>query len=361
MVAAFSIPLAQQTPPSTRLKIVRGTKMDAVPLPPISPATPLKDRKFNVIHWQLQFDFSKPVAKAPKPILTTHEVLECEKGIRDRDSFIQMIGDKQRYHEMTRISRGEIIKWLNKSTSLRGLQPWEEEQIYRDHMQDTIMKVCRRLELGLFGLPKRGEVISSVFQSATVIGINEKRMAIRIDIDGIESDISIGEFHRLWSLEAPRNGNLMGYYYTFLKMDAPRYVRALDNGNLNAVTLDDDEDNDDADHRSSSVGSLAGRLSELPEFLEGNRQEFAQFVQDYILEWVLFNMRDTEQDMLDADFFRRFWGLGFKIKEIKQQTGYNSTRIADGKARAMKLVMEGIDLNELAEMFGRRVLQGCDC
>lgn len=325
----------------------------------------MKDKKFKVIHWQLQFDFSKPLPKVDKqaaPVVQKPESLECEKGIAYRDQFLKMIGTPKTYHEMTRISRGEIIKWLNRSSTLQGMQPWEEEQIYRDHLGDTIMKVCRRMEVGLFGLPKKGQGIRSVFQSATVIGINEKQMVMTIELqDGPQVDITIAEFHKLWEAVDQRDVNLMGYFYTFLKMDAPRYVKSMDGARINSITMDDDDDNEDCDHRSTMIGALAGRLSEAPDFLEGNRQEFAQYVHDFIMEWVVWNMRETEQDLLDADFFRRYWGMGCKLKEIKQQTGHNVTRIARGQARAWEIVMGSIDIAQLAEQFGRQVLSGCNC
>jgi hypothetical protein len=308
------------SPPATRLKIVRGTKLDAIPLPPISPATPLVNRKTKAIYWQLQFDFTRPVEKLTKihtgnrtPQPRTQE--ETNKGIRDRKLFMDMVGDKRRYHEMTRIARGEIIKSLNKSQTLRGMQPWEEEQLYMDHLHDTIIKVGHILEGGRSNPKENGK---------------------------------------------PLGENLLGYFYVFLKMDAPRFVRAMDMKAIQSIVVDE-EDSEDPDHRSALTGALAMELSELPEFMEGNQKAFAEFVHAYIFEWTFRNVTKTEEDILDASFFRTYYGTNMKVKEIKQATGHNACRINTGYKAVLEYVKAHVDLNALVELFGRQIMSGCDC
>jgi len=365
------------SPPATRLKIVRGTKLDAIPLPPISPATPLVNRKTKAIYWQLQFDFTQPIQplwsnnrqarqkRQPKPksnlprrerpdprrakVLDTVDLLridadkrakakgtngnylgksqsssripiarnaqEVARGIRHRDLFMEMVCDDVRYYEMTRISRGEIIKALNKSQTLRGLQPWEEEQIYKDHLSDTIIKVGHILEGGRFNPKENGK---------------------------------------------PLGENLLGYFYVFLKMDAPRFVRAMDMKAIQSIVVDE-EDSEDPDHRSALTGALAMELSELPEFMEGNQKAFAEFVHAYIFEWTFRNVTKTEEDILDASFFRTYYGTNMKVKEIKQATGHNACRINTGYKAVLEYVKAHVDLNALVELFGRQIMSGCDC
>jgi hypothetical protein len=332
MVAIKSEVLANENPPKTRLRVVKGVHSTSLPEPPISPATPLKSKHGN-LWWQLQFDFTQPLpplpairkrgrktrkaspanAKPPRIVPTLQEEeARIQKGIRDREQFMGMIGNPAKYKEMLRIARGEINKSLNRSDTLKGLQPWDEEQIFMDHFHDTILKVSQKLEAGRF----------------------------KSEVGG---------------------GNLMGYFYTFLKMDARRYVRGMDAANKARLVLDDDEDSDDPDHRSSMVGQLAGMLSENPHLMEGSHDNFAEFLHDYVFEFVLREFGDTERDLLDADFFRRYYGTKCKIKDISQSTGYNNFRVNTGYKRALAFVRDNIDIAALEEAFGRRIMSGCNC
>src|SRR5690349_18878442 len=204
--------------------------------PPISPATPIFYKKR--IWWQLQLDFTK-IAGAYIPDREAEaradEDFRIAKGIADRDGFMKIVGTPFHYDEMRRIAKGEIIKSLNRTNTMRGLAPWDEEQIWMDHFHDTIVKVSRLLELGQFGLPKKGQVIESGDMQAEVVKVTNGTISAIGESGAIE--ISYGGFHRKWKIVDGKEPNVKGYFYVFLKKDASRYVKAMDSGNMNAIVL----------------------------------------------------------------------------------------------------------------------------
>jgi len=276
-------------------------------------ATAVK-RRGKFICWQLQFDFTKRIEPLPyqrnkkskrttvtKPIPSLQQL---EKGIRDRDEFIKQVGIPEKYDNMLRMARRYIIKAVNKSRTMRGMSKDEEADLAIDFLHDTIAKVCRLLERGEF----KGK----------------------------------GNDHA---------GNLCGYCYRFIELDAKRYVAKLDEAGIQLRL----------DNTDTGIGYLGNILSELPAYLEGHEHEFADFAHAYIFDWLMVQRWKTTEDQLACQLFRMYYGTSDEIKDIAKKTGYSKHVVMEAYKSMLEYVKAKISTQEIIEAFGRKIMEGCQC
>jgi hypothetical protein len=356
MVTALRIEtLAQNnaTIPQTRLKVVRGSKSDNIPISPFGPATALKDKKFNVFHWQLQFDFSKPVQAATRPRKQSRartakpsvqpvdqsgkklnrlqklkalagvetgaqQEARLAKGAIDRTAFLQWIErgidhmtKEPIYKRFSKIARSETLRALNKTRTLRGISAEEAEQIWMDHYHNTIIKVADAL----------GD------------GVHEFE----------------GGIHRFDD-----------YFFSFLVPDAKRYVRYLDQANVQHYHIYADSEDDD---KGDIWGLLGKMLSEVPTFLEGRVEEFKEYCY-----YEIFRMAENDyvqdndpQQWRDVLFFTTYYSTRQTLGQVSQELGFSVHAISKGRDKVKAFVQENMSLASLQTAFGKKIMEGCNC
>ena len=351
MVTALRIEtLAQNNAPipQTRLKVVRGSKLDSVPISPYGPATALKDKKFNVFHWQLQFDFSKPVQASPRPRKQNRQRVakpsvqpveqsgkklnrlqklkalagvetgaqqeaRLAKGAIDRSAFLQWIErgidhktKEPIYKRFSKIARSETLRALNQSTTLRGLREDYAKQIWTDMYHDTILKVADAFGDGVHEFPN---------------GVH------RFD----------------------------DYFYTFLVKDAKRNVWQLDK---------QEEDQDRIYSEKGDIWGLLGKmLSEVPTFLEGRVEEFKEYCY-----YEIFRMAENEyvqdndpQQWRDVLFFTTYYSTRQTLGQVSAELGFSVHAISKGRDKVKAFVQENMSLTSLQTAFGKKIMEGCNC
>lgn len=353
MVVAKAIEVLSLPEPKTRLKVVRdGKKSHSIPIPPISPSTPMISKKR--IYWQLQFDFTQPLqplelpAKTRKPrerkviskavpatpsperkqnrlqklksLLNTEtedqKAARLAKGLHDRTAFLDWIENgidhlknEPIYVRFKKIARSETLRELNKTRTLRGLADWEAEEIWMDHYHTTILKVAEALGDGVHDF-KDGQV--------------------RFD----------------------------DYFFTFLVADAKRNVHNLDDRNINHRYIYQDNGDDDT---RDIWGVLGVILSEMPTFMEGRMEEFRQYAHYEIFRLAEIEYPKSDGDFYDVLFFRTYYGAKRTLKQVSEELGFSIGAITKGRDKVVDFVRKNLDWHGLQEQFGLKIMEGCDC
>lgn len=274
--------------------------------------------KRKCIAWQLRLCFEQKLEPlTPKKKLRGWQLPENEtplereiriaKGIKDRDSFMQQVGDLSKYNNMKFMAKKAIMAALNKSKSMRGMGREQEDSITMEFLHETIEKVSRLLELG-----------------------------------------------------TKNSANVCGYCYIFIDKDAARFVRKLDKRHEN-IHFDDQDDDDDANQRSTSGGAFALSVAEITNHMEGHPAEFSEFLSEYVFDWVGKNLMKDKRMAQDVHIFTLYYHSGKTIKEIKEMIEISTRRVKTAYENVKNYVLEHVTIQEIQEAFGKKIMEGCNC
>jgi len=314
---------SQSITPVSHLQVVKAPRKARVKKDPFD-GHPFRGIAIPIIHkkkcicWQLRLCFEQKLEPLqPKKKLKGWQIPENEtpyerhvreeKGRADRDKFMREVGNPAKYENMRFMAKSAIMAALNKSSTLRGLPRHQEDEITMEFLHATIDKVSRLLELG-----------------------------------------------------TKKSDNVCGYCYTFIEKDAARYIHKLDVGNFD-IHFDDDNDDDDTTGRSSSAGSLALSIADIPSYMEGHPKEFAEFLHDYVFDWAGRNLPTDTESALDVRLFTLYFGSGKTIMDIREMTGHSKHRIVKAIDTFKRKLLANISLAEIQEQFGRKIMGGCNC
>lgn len=316
---------AIQDQPTTHLQVVKAPRkarkrkpnpLESHPFAAIG--VPLVSRRGNV-WWQLTLNFKMKLEPIPTSRTTTSFKPSSEetqeqrmtreaKGIADRDKFMKEVGDPAKYQNMRFMAKKFIMKALNKSSTMRGLDRHHEDDLAMEFLHETIDKVARLLETG-----------------------------------------------------TKKSDNVCGYCFRFIEMDAKRFVHKLDASNYDIHFDDSGDDDDDLMHRSSSAGRLALSMADIPAYMEGHPKEFAEFVSEFVFDWVGHNMIDNKRMAQDVHIFTLYYHSGQTIKQIKQHLSVTKHRVVAAYESVKNHVLEHVSIQEIQEAFGKKIMEGCNC